>query len=143
MRKKLLFVLLFAFAVSLNAQNSTLPDAVSKAFEQKFPKAKKVKWESENIDDYSASFALDSLNCTAVFSPKGNWQQTGIDIPLTKLLPAIHADLKKNYPKAKITRATKIETAKQQVYYEVELKKSETIEYIYYDLNGVEILSMK
>jgi len=143
MRKFLILSLVFVFSVRVYTQNSTLPDVVSKAFEQKYPKAKKVKWSSENIDDFQAEFALDSLNCTAVFSNKGVWQQTGIDVPPPILLASIHALIKKNYPKSKITRASKISTSKNKTYYEIELRKNEELEYIYFDEAGNELSSLK
>jgi len=143
MRKIFLFILIGFITITLKAQNSGLPDVVSKAFEQKFPKAKKVKWTNENIDDFQAEFAVDSLTETAIFSHKGEWQQTGINVPIPIINRATALDIKKKYPKSKINKIVKIENVKHQIYYEIELKKGEDLEYVNYDENGNEITSLK
>ncbi len=143
MQKTCLLILIILFSVNLKAQNSGLPDVVSKAFEQKFPKAKKVKWSNENIDDFQAEFALDSLTETAIFSNKGDWQQTGINVPIPILNHLTTADIKKKYPKSKVNKIVKIQNIKNQIYYEIELKKGDELEYVNYDENGNEIKTLK
>jgi hypothetical protein len=143
MQKSFILILIVFISASLYAQNSGLPDVVSKAFEQKFPKAKKVKWSNENIDDFLAEFALDSLTETAIFTNKGEWQQTGISVPIPILNHATSVDIKKKYPKSKINKIVKIENAKHQSYYEIELKKGDELEYVNYDENGNEISTLK
>ncbi len=143
MQKFLLFAIAFIFSLSIYAQNSGLPDVVSKSFEQKFPKAKKVKWSNENIDDFQADFALDSLTETATFTNKGEWIQTGINVPIPIINHLTVTSIKKKFPKSKISKITKIENAKKQIYYEIELRKGDELEYVNYDENGVEITSLK
>jgi outer membrane biogenesis lipoprotein LolB len=143
MQKSFLIAIAILFSCSLYAQNSGLPDVVSKAFEQKFPKAKKVKWLNENIDDFQAEFALDSLTETATFTNKGEWIQTGINVPIPIINHLTALSIKKKYPKSKINKIVKIENVKKQVYYEIELKKGDELEYVNYDENGNEITSLK
>ncbi|MEI6507947.1 MAG: PepSY-like domain-containing protein [Bacteroidota bacterium] len=143
MRNFIICLAIVTLSCSLYAQNTTLPDVVSKAFEQKFPKAKKVKWSSENIDDYQAEFVSDSLNARALFSPKGEWLQTSVDVAQTKLTPATHQYIKKQYPKQKIQKVSKIDTLKKDPYFEIELKKGEELDYIYFNLTGEEIAPPK
>jgi hypothetical protein len=144
MRKNILPVICILFiSLSLHAQNSTLPDAVSKAFEQKFPKAKKVKWSSENIDDYQAEFVADSLNAVALFSHDGQWLQTGVEVSQTRLLPTVPLYIKKKYPKSRIEKVTRVENSRKDPYYEIALRKKDELEYVYFDMNGNEIASAR
>lgn len=143
MQKGLIIIIVLFFSLTIKAQNSGLPDVVNNAFIQKFPKAKKVKWSNENIDDFQAEFALDSVTETAIFTNKGEWQQTGINVPIPILNHAITLAVKKKYPKQKINKIVKIENIKKQSYYEIEFKKSDELEYVYYDESGTEITSLK
>lgn len=137
--KKIVIAIIISFITTGIFAQSTLPDAVSKAFEQKFPKAKKVKWTSENIDDYQAEFVSDTVDATAQFTPTGSWIQTAINVLPAKLPPVILLAIKKNHPKTKVNKAVKIEHVKKLPHYEIELKKAEALEYIYFDLQGAEI----
>lgn len=141
-QKTTLLLLFFFFGYLAGAQS--LPDAVSQRFAQKFPKAKKVRWTPENIDDYQAEFMLDSGSATALFSQQGEWIQTGIIVPVSKLNPAIAQAVKKQHPKTKIMKVTKIEHVKKQPHYEIELRDNhDASDYVYYDESGNEITSFK
>jgi hypothetical protein len=138
MKKWYLILLLFAIGGGVMAQN-TLPDAVSKAFEKKFPKAKKVRWAPGDIDEYEADFEMDSLVLTSIFDIKGNWIQTEVDMPVIKLPQAVALAVKKSYPKGKISHVAKITHYKKVPHYEVEIKTADRIEDVYFDENGVEV----
>jgi hypothetical protein len=140
MKKLLLLLTIIFFITTSQAQNTTLPDAISKAFAQKFPKAKKVKWTPEDIDEYEADFEMDSTNVSSTFDVTGKWLVTETDIPLTKLPIAVSAGIKKNYPKAKIRRATKIDDLKKGLHYEVEIKTGEKTEDVYFFDDGREMI---
>jgi hypothetical protein len=139
MKKLLLVCLTILVSGALYAQNTTLPDAVSKAFLQKFPKAKKVKWTPEDVDEYEADFEMDSLTISAMFDTNGNWLITETDIPLTKIPPAVLASVKQNYPKAKVREGAKIEHAKKGIYYEIEIKLGDKTEDVYFYQDGKEM----
>jgi len=143
MQKSLIIIIILFFSINLKAQNSGLPDVVNNAFIEKFPKAKKVKWSNENIDDFQAEFSYDSLTESTLFSSKGEWQQTSINVPIPILSHLIVVDIKKKYPKQKMNKIVKIENNKKQIYYEIELKKNDELEYVNYDESGNEIKTLK
>jgi hypothetical protein len=139
MKKLLVLFFIACVGITASAQNTTLPDAVSNAFSQKFPKAKKVKWTPEDVGEYEADFEMDSLTISAMFDVKGNWLITETDIPVIKTPQSILLAIKKNYPKAKIRKGAKIEHAKKGVYYEIEIKTSDKTEDVYFYEDGREM----
>jgi hypothetical protein len=125
MRNLLTVAILLAILSTASAGVQT-PEAVTKAFAAKFPKAEKVKWSAEH-SEFEAEFVLNGIKMSAHFSNSGNWTETETDIAISEL-PKPAADyVAKNHPKAKITETARIErpgTGMDVVLYEAEIKEN-------------------
>ncbi len=121
MKKSILSILLFSSFVAPSFA-VTIPDAVQKAFQEKFPTATSVKWGKENATEYEANFKINGTNASANFSDKGIWLETETEIPLAQLPEAVAKTIKKQYPQSTITGADKIENSKNETHFEADLK---------------------
>jgi hypothetical protein len=115
-----------------------VPDAIKKAFQQKFPTAKKVKWEKEGSNDYEASFLLNGKELSALYSPDGQLKETETEISISELPKAVVDALNKKYPNVKIDEAAKIERADNSIVYETEVKINKKKTDLLFDQNGNE-----
>jgi hypothetical protein len=139
MKLPILIVLFTLLCVNARSQNGTLPDAVSQAFAQKFPKAKMVKWNPEDVGEFSAIFVNDSVEATALFEDTGKWINTWTAENIQKLPQSLVAAVKEKHPKSKINKAGKVEHWKKGRYYELELKTKNAVETFYFDSDGKEV----
>lgn len=119
--KKLFFILVIAL-LSNQVMAFEVPDAIESAFEQKFPNAKKVKWEKEEDGNYEAEFILNDQEMSATFSPSATLLETETELEINELPQKVQDAFKSNYPTAKILEAAKITMADGIVYYETEAK---------------------
>ena len=127
MEKHLLF-LLSAVMINLPSfaqriKQDKVPIAVVKAFENKFPGAKKTTWEMEKASEYEATFRIGSVEKSANFSVDGNWLETETEIHLAGLPQPIQQALKTQFGGYKILEASFLENVKDGLCYEVEVKK--------------------
>jgi hypothetical protein len=132
--KKIIYVsilVLFTMNISYGQKISAdkVSAAVSKAFNEKFPKATDVSWEMENKSEYEADFKLNNEKFSASFDLNGKWLETEIEIEVAKLPQVVSQSLVKTYPGFTIKEAEKIETADKGTIYEVKINKDkETFE---------------
>ena len=115
-----------------------VPDAIEKAFQQKFPTAKKVKWEKEKSNNYEVSFVMDNKEISALYSPEGQLKETETEISISDLPKAVVDALNKKHPNVKIDEAAKIERSDNSIVYETEVKINKKKTDLLFDLNGNE-----
>ena len=136
---KKLIILVLGTLLSASTINATeVPDAIEKAFQQKFPTAKKVKWEKEKSNDYEASFVLNDKEVSALYSPDGQLKETETEISISELPKAVVDAMNKKYPNVKIDEAAKIERSDNTVVYETEIKINRKTTDLLFDQNGNE-----
>lgn len=121
-----LFVIAF-LAISINAcaQKTNVPENVNKAFTQKFPDAKSVKWDKENDTEWEAEFKLNGEDYSANFSTAGVWKETEHEIEISAIPAPVKQTLDSEFAGYKIKEAEISETAEGGVY-EFALEKDET-----------------
>ncbi len=113
---KLIVVAFAAISFSACAQKQAVPEKVSKAFEQKFPDAKSVKWDKENETEWEAEFKMDRKEYSANFSLDGVWMETEYEIEQSAIPENVKQTLDAEFAGFKIEEAEISETAEGSVY---------------------------
>jgi uncharacterized membrane protein YkoI len=121
----LIVVAFAALSFTACAQKTTAPENVAKAFTQKFPDAKSVKWDKENDTEWEAEFKLNGEEYSANFSTDGTWKETEHEIEKSDVPANVKQTLDSEFVGYKIEEAEISETAEGSVY-EFELEKGET-----------------
>jgi hypothetical protein len=127
--KNVALIMALAIAVSLqscakNNEDGKAPDKVISAFNQKFPKAKKVEWEKENENEWEAEFKIDGKEYSANFSSNGEWSETEYEIKESQIPENILAILNSNFTDYEIEGAEIAETIAGKSY-EFEIEQGE------------------
>jgi len=123
MKAIILILSVFTFSVyTCNAKNP--PDAVAKAFTQKFATAEKVKWDQEEADEWEAEFIQAGKEMSASFDLSGKWLETETEIEKNELPSTVKSALDKNFAGAEIGEVSIIDSPEFNGY-EVELKYQE------------------
>jgi Putative beta-lactamase-inhibitor-like, PepSY-like len=125
MKTTILVCLVSLMASLANAQKlkeSEVPEAVKKAFVQKFKDAKEVKWSRESPTEFEAEFEVGKMEQSANFDNAGKWLVTETEIKSSELPHSVQAAIAKEYAAYKIEEAEKVESADHGTLYEVELK---------------------
>jgi len=116
-------VLVASILLSASTVHATeIPTVVKSAFLQKFPTAKKIKWEKENKNEYEASFILDNKEVSALYLSDGKLKEIETEITVSELPKAVAEALAKKYPNAKVCEFAKIERSDNSIIYETEIK---------------------
>ncbi|TBR19028.1 MAG: hypothetical protein EPO57_05245 [Chitinophagaceae bacterium] len=137
MKQIILMACMLAISTFLFA--STPPEAVTKAFNQKFPSATHVKWDKENAHEYEASFEWKGVNYSANFSDLGLWLEIESPSSLNQLPEKVQTSFNATHKGAKVKAVAKIETSKGITKFEIEIKQgNKTIE-LFYTAEGTEI----
>ncbi len=137
--KKLIMVAIIAMLSTSALFATEVPEVVKKAFQQKFPTAKKVKWEKEKNNDFEASFILNDKEISAVYSIDGQLKETETEIAVSELPKSVIDALAKKDANAKIEEAEKIERSDNTIIYETEVKINKKKTELLFDSNGNEI----
>lgn len=118
-------VLIAGYAQAQTLNESDVPAVVKQTFAQKFPKAKEVKWETEDATAIEVEFVIGKEEQSAKFDLSGKWMETETTIKKSQLPQAVRATIEKEFSGFAIEEAEKAETANQAILYEVELKSKD------------------
>jgi len=125
------FILSGAFALSISLvscqenkeSKDTVPEAVQKAFEKKYPGENDPDWELDDHDYWESHFKKDGEKYRADFNADGSWVETENDIKTKELPNAILEIIEKNYSEYKITEVEHVISASKGEFYDVEFKQ--------------------
>lgn len=131
----LITIVFAAFSLSACGQKENVPEKVITSFEQKFPDAKKVKWEKENDTHWEAEFKLNGKEYSSNFDNKGNWLETDYEVEINDIPAAVKSTLDNEFLGFEIEEAEVLETAEGTVY-KFEIEKDETEMEVVIDPSG-------
>lgn len=115
-----------AITLAMSCSDESVPQAVQDAFSQKFPKAKKVKWEEEGKGVYEAEFFIKKQEMSANFKADGSWLETEMRIKKSDLPAAVIAAISTGFAGYEIEKVEQIEKAGKEMAYEVDLENEAT-----------------
>lgn len=121
---------------SAKEEGTKVPELVMKAFQSKFPAAKKVEWAMEDSTEYEAEFTVDSTKMSANFDAEGNWKETEWKVEVSTLPTAVSDSLNVLYEGFNINKAEVSESPGHGKVYEVLLKNDSTSTEVVLDENG-------
>lgn len=114
-------------AFSQSLKKADVPLVVRNALIQKYPAAHHVVWEKEK-GNYEANWGGKSNeDSSAAFTPKGEFVEIVVAIPVSGLPAGVVDYVKKNYPGVRITEAGKITDVDGKTGYEAEVKGKDMI----------------
>ena len=117
----LIFVLLLACSDSALSAQGGVPEVVTKSMLDKYPGAKKVKWNRDRNDSHEAHFQLDGIKYRADFNPDGSWIETERSLDWGDLPEAVQDAIKTEYKKDDIVELELTDNAKKGKFYDVEI----------------------
>ncbi len=134
--KNLILIMLVVAATSFSAcGQKKAPEAVKKAFIQKFPTTTAVTWDQENKNEWEAEFKMDGKSMSANFDNNGKWLETEITLSKSDLPASIKKTLESEFPAYKIKDLSSVETIDLNAY-ELDLSKGHEKLEILIDANG-------
>ena len=141
MRHIILVALVVISANSTLHAQKNIPSQVVWNFEQKFPKAENIHWDKENSSEYEAQFFWNGEQHSANFNAKGEWLETETVILFRELPDPVQQSVLQFHKRENINLAAKIEKAKGETHYEIEIKQFFFSREVFYDAEGNEIKS--
>lgn len=129
---------MLAFTSCDDDNNNYLPDqTTTKAFDEKYPNAGKVEWETKGGYEV-AEFHVSGNETEAWFDNKGNWVMTKTEINFGLLPEAVRTSLKDSeYKDWKTTDFDKLERYNAATVYVIEVEQGEQEFDLYYTEDGV------
>jgi len=109
MKKTIVVLFSGLLALIACAQNANPPEAVSKAFSDKFGTVKGLKWDQED-DEWEAEFKMNGTEMSASFDQSGTWLETETEIKEKDLPENIMNAVNAQFEGWEIEEAEKIET---------------------------------
>ena len=129
---------MLAFTSCDDDDNNYLPDqTITKAFDEKYPDAGKVEWETKGGYEV-AEFHVSGNEMEAWFDNKGNWVMTKTEINFGLLPEAVRKSLKgSEYKDWKSTDFDKLERSNAATVYVIEVEQGEQEFDLYYTEDGI------
>lgn len=125
--------------------NSVVPnEAVTKAFNEKYPSASQIRWENKN-SYATADFVYNQQKCSAWFNQQGQWYMTETELDNIALLPetvraAFSSSEYANWTTDDIDR---LERLNVETIYVIEVKKDNRETDLYYSADGILIKAIQ
>ena len=124
-----------------NDDNEPTPNFVNAltkaAFEEKYPSAKDVEWETRN-DYIVVDFKQDKVEKEAWFDNNGGWYMTETDVPFTQLPDAVKTAFQQSdYSTWKVDDVDMIERKNAETVYVLEVEQGNSEVDLYYSPDGV------
>lgn len=120
----MLLVVAVFFLTQACAQKAQVPVQVKQAFTQKFPTAKKAKWDKENATEWEVEFKMNHQEYSANFATDGTWKETEYEIKKSDIPTAVKQTLNTDFTGYDIEEVEVSETPEGKVY-EFALEKGE------------------
>ena len=129
---------MLAFTSCDDDDNNYLPDqTITKAFDEKYPNAGKVEWETKGGYEV-AEFHVSGNETEAWFDNKGNWVMTKTESNFGLLPEAVRTSLKDSeYKDWKSTDFDKLERSNAATVYVIEVEQGEQEFDLYYTEDGI------
>lgn len=129
---------MLAFTSCDDDDNNYLPDqTITKAFDEKYPDAGKVEWETKGGYEV-AEFHVSGNETEAWFDNKGNWVMTKTEINYGLLPEAVRKSLRgSEYKDWKSTDFDKLERSNAATVYVIEVEQGEQEFDLYYTEDGI------
>jgi uncharacterized membrane protein YkoI len=145
MKRIILTSALAIFILCANAQEKkghskcckkiVVPESVKKAFSDKYPDAKKVKWDLEKPGQYEAEFKIAKLETSVLIDENGTILEVETEISKKALPEAVQNTLKTDFAGYEIEEVEKID-ANGVIKYEMEAEKGKEEFELVFDANG-------
>lgn len=129
------------FAISLislvfSGTSLAVPDSVERAFDNKYPDAKKVEWEVDANGFWEAGFEEDDKSYRADYTKEGDWVETERSIDFEDLPDDVQTAIKMENGDREITEIEEVDNAKKGRFFDVEFKQDGKNQDVEYDFNG-------
>lgn len=121
----ILIVLVSTMALTACGQKENVPEKVKTAFDQKFPNAKKIRWDKENASEWEAEFKINGVEYSANFKSDGTWMETEYEIEESELPAAVKQTLDNEFASYEIEEVEISETREGKVF-ELQMEKDDT-----------------
>lgn len=113
------------FSLTACGQKKDVPQKVKTAFTQKFPDVQKVKWESEDENEWEAEFKMNGKEMTVCYDNTGKWLETEVEVKIKDLPAEVFKAINMKFEGFEIEEAESIEKPDFKGY-EILLEKKET-----------------
>jgi ribosomal protein S17E len=134
--KNLIILAIFCLGLSFTASaQKSAPEAVTKAFAQKFATAKSVKWDNESANEWEAEFMMNGKEMTSSFDLNGKWLETETEISSKDLPAAVAATLAREFAAYKTGEMSIVENPEMKGF-EIALKKDKSAVEVVIDASG-------
>lgn len=123
-KKCISLVLIIGSVGFTNCQETvTIPEVVTKTFQQKYVGETSPNWEIDAHGNYEAHFKQKGIKYRADFTPQGKWIETETSIDKKDLPKVIKEKLKKDFDYYNISEVEKVEHHSKGLFYDVEFKQ--------------------
>ena len=106
-----------------NVTKSEVPEAVQKAFQEKYPEENNPDWKKDEHGNWESHFKKDGEKYRADFNKDGSWIETENDIKNEDLPEAIKKVIQEKYADYEVTEIEHVENSEKGEFYDVEFKQ--------------------